>query len=522
MSASSYALAMQGSGSGVFTVDGTSGRLFQVDDSLSGSLFSVNTAAGLPVIEAFSDNTVRIGQFGQKALFVSQSKVGVGTETPVTNLDVSGSVRVTNGLSLTGSLVMTGSLTTTGTITAQTLVVQTITSSIEYSSGSNIFGSLLTNTQTFTGSVNITGSITQTGVNTTSSFTGNVGIGTTTPLGSLNIRGLNIAQESTLTNPAGITLGVQTNQPRISLDNGNGAANVAGNQWNIDNSASGDLRFFTAGSVKMYVSSSGNIGIGTTNPLRSLNVVATADSIPGFRISRYGDATQYLDVSAGGADVTFTSRTNTAESQYSFVSDNNGTKTTRLFIAQSGYVGINMGSPAAQLEVSASGTAIAAIQGRNPNSTTAPVVQASSITTGSTSWYAFVGQSGNGTAVTTNTFFVYGNGNVANVNNSYGAISDIKLKENIIDATPKLANIMQLKVRNFNFKADESKHKQIGFIAQELEQVFPGLIEETPDRDMDNNSLGTVTKTIKTSVLVPMLVKAIQELKLEIEELKNK
>ena len=45
-----------------------------------------------------------------------------------------------------------------GTITAQTLIVQTVTSSIVYSSGSNIFGSALTDTQTFTGSLNITGS----------------------------------------------------------------------------------------------------------------------------------------------------------------------------------------------------------------------------------------------------------------------------------------------------------------------------------------------------------------------------
>ena len=70
ISASSYALQILGSGSSVFSVDGTVGRLFQVDDSLSGSLFSVNTTAGLPVIEAFSDNTVRIGQYNQKALFV--------------------------------------------------------------------------------------------------------------------------------------------------------------------------------------------------------------------------------------------------------------------------------------------------------------------------------------------------------------------------------------------------------------------------------------------------------------------
>jgi hypothetical protein len=47
----------------------------------------------------------------------------------------------------------------TGTITAQTLLVQTVTSSIVYSSGSNRFGSQLTDRQTFTGSVDITGSL---------------------------------------------------------------------------------------------------------------------------------------------------------------------------------------------------------------------------------------------------------------------------------------------------------------------------------------------------------------------------
>ena len=59
---------------------------------------------------------------------------------------------------ISGSLGVTGNITTQGTLTAQTLVIQTITASQEYSSGSNIFGNSLTNTQTFTGSVNITGS----------------------------------------------------------------------------------------------------------------------------------------------------------------------------------------------------------------------------------------------------------------------------------------------------------------------------------------------------------------------------
>jgi len=58
----------------------------------------------------------------------------------------------------------------TGTVIAQTLVIQTVTSSIVYSSGSNIFGNQLSNTQQLTGSVTVTGSL---GVNGNSVITSN-------------------------------------------------------------------------------------------------------------------------------------------------------------------------------------------------------------------------------------------------------------------------------------------------------------------------------------------------------------
>ena len=108
-------------------------------------------------------------------------------------------------------------------------------------------------------------------------------------------------------------------------------------------------------------------------------------------------------------------------------------------------------------------------------------------------------------------FYVNNNGNVANANNSYGSTSDVSLKENIVDATPKLANLLQVKIRNYNLKADPNKLKQIGVVAQELEEVFPGMIET------DTEGL----KSVKYSVFVPMLVKAIQELKAENDSLKE-
>jgi hypothetical protein len=115
-------------------------------------------------------------------------------------------------------------------------------------------------------------------------------------------------------------------------------------------------------------------------------------------------------------------------------------------------------------------------------------------------------------------FRVFTNGNVQNANNSYGSTSDIKLKENIVDATPKLEKLQQVRVVNYNLIGDTQK--QIGVIAQELEQVFPGMVDESPDRDADGKDLGTTTKSVKYSVFVPMLIKAIQEQQIMIEQLK--
>jgi hypothetical protein len=117
-------------------------------------------------------------------------------------------------------------------------------------------------------------------------------------------------------------------------------------------------------------------------------------------------------------------------------------------------------------------------------------------------------------------FYIYSNGNMVNSNNSYGAISDVKVKENIVDATPKLDKLNQVRIVNYNLIGDTKK--QIGVIAQELEQVFPSMVEESPDRDKDGNILETTTKSVKYSVFVPMLIKAIQEQQALIQSLTDR
>lgn len=116
-------------------------------------------------------------------------------------------------------------------------------------------------------------------------------------------------------------------------------------------------------------------------------------------------------------------------------------------------------------------------------------------------------------------FNVISNGNVTNLNGVYGTISDRKLKENITPATSKLDDILKVNVVNYNLINDKDKVKQIGVVAQELEEIFPGLVS-TDDEDI---------KSVKISVFIPMLIKGMQEqqdiiknLQTQIDELKSK
>jgi hypothetical protein len=77
---------------GRFSIDGSGGRLFFVTDSFSGSLFSVNDKAGIPVLEVFDNDRVVAGQYNSFALGVSGVNVGIGTQSPATKLDVRGNV----------------------------------------------------------------------------------------------------------------------------------------------------------------------------------------------------------------------------------------------------------------------------------------------------------------------------------------------------------------------------------------------------------------------------------------------
>tara|TARA_R110000823_G_scaffold265815_2_gene385675 strand:- start:922 stop:2043 length:1122 start_codon:yes stop_codon:yes gene_type:complete len=185
----------------------------------------------------------------------------------------------------------------------------------------------------------------------------------------------------------------------------------------------------------------------------------------------------------------------------------------------------NLGYPAAHNIQSSAASGYALIVRNSDTSTTnGSVMQFNRAeTTATTGGYCTIYRQGS-TTTGTNRWIVYANGDITNTNNSYGSISDERKKENIVDATPKLDKLMDVKVRNFNLIGEETK--QIGVVAQELEEIFPGMISESKDPDSGDE---TLYKSVKYSVFVPMLIKSIQEqqimlkeLKAEIEILKNK
>ena len=113
-------------------------------------------------------------------------------------------------------------------------------------------------------------------------------------------------------------------------------------------------------------------------------------------------------------------------------------------------------------------------------------------------------------------------GDIENINNTYAALSDQRLKQDIVDASSQWDDIKALKVRKYRFKSDPEKPLQIGVVAQELEGVSPGLVETTEDDITYGDGIEGGVKTVKYSVLYMKAIKALQEAMTRIETLETK
>ena len=128
-----------------------------------------------------------------------------------------------------------------------------------------------------------------------------------------------------------------------------------------------------------------------------------------------------------------------------------------------------------------------------------------------------------------------GDGNqVGHISNTSGTfaltdVSDKRLKQNIVDTSVKgVETIDKMKVRDFEWIKSGDK-MTAGFVAQELAEAFPsavtgedGAMEDILDDDY--NKIGERIKPMGVSrdVLIPVLIKAVQELSARVKELEGK
>ena len=100
--------------------------------------------------------------------------------------------------------------------------------------------------------------------------------------------------------------------------------------------------------------------------------------------------------------------------------------------------------------------------------------------------------------------------------------SDEKLKTNINDTKYGLSDILKLRGVDFNWKEKFEGKRDVGFIAQEVQEIIPELVKEVDTIGTKQGEEGGGTHlTVDYAKVVPILVESIRELKKEIDDLKS-
>ena len=315
---------------------------------------------------------------------------------------------------------------------------------------------------------------------------GNVGIGTSSPSYPLQVSKGTTGAIAFMVNPSGLT------NFAVIPSNSSGTGTMIG-------TTGGDtFAFMTSSSERMRITSTGNVGIGSTGPVSKLEVVnsGVASLIIGYnntsenyydantQIFRNAAATERMRIdSSGNLLLGTTSAYGTGASPHFYVSANTAGK----YVAVLKNANATPGCLALDLSAdpnNASDTFIATIQNR---------------------------------------FNVRSNGGIANYSANNVNLSDAREKTNVELAGNYLDKICAIPVKTFNY-IDQNLEKDggltLGVIAQDVQSVAPELVMESNWADKDQPE--KMRLSIYQTDLQYALMKAIQEQQALIENLTNR
>ena len=276
--------------------------------------------------------------------------------------------------------------------------------------------------------------------------------------------------------------------------------------------------FATNSSDRLTISSTGAVGIGTTNPDALLHLQSA------------GAASAHINLEtthSGGIPIYNMKGAHSSQVRYQ---DENGNNQSRIDFHDAGRMDfVDAANGVTRMQIDSSGNFLVG--------TTTPIVSSHTIVkdggvplslkrlTNASSQNSLL--LGYGTGGNTANIQVRGNGDARNTTGVFTTISsDRRTKEDIADATGKLADLCKLSVKNFYYKDQPHEGKQIGFIADEMIDIFPSLVteEDTREYDADGNVIKGYAdqKGIKVGGIgFAILTKAIQEQQAIIEDLQT-
>ena len=347
-------------------------------------------------------------------------------------------------------------------------------------------------------------------------FAGNVGIGTNSPGGPLEVQ--TASGERIIFNSAG-----GSQQPRIqlvrdsgvdySIQNSLGIFEILKGGDDIYRYASDTHQWHTAGSgERMRIDSSGNVGISTSSPIAKLTTLGINSGGEGGNLCLQNtgsgvntNVALYLTPNNGGGnDLQRSASIKSRQDQAGNYAN------LEFYTSQSA-------TPAERMRITSSGNVLIR---RTANTDTATLcvdqdasggnVGISTITTSTGTRYHNLFRNGNGQVGAIST-----NGSAT----TYATSSDYRLKENVVDLDGAIGRVKQLAPRRFNFITDADTTVD-GFLAHEAQAVVPEAVTGTHNEvDDDGNA---VMQGIDQSKLVPLLTAALQEAIAKIETLEQR